>query len=196
MRANGDILEAQNVVKKHRQAENSLVRVAADKKKSRPAACSGSGQRIDAAQAGDGLAKGGHRHLATPGGDDIGDRQQSLNGFYEIGADPATSFHADFDVSTRIIIADGLTNEFLSPEVQFRDRKVNIGAHEISRLMGSGPEFGRGPLPTFLSQIRADQVGRMERALLLLRDLDEEASGDGMGSGPRPKIEVGTIWGR
>jgi ADP-ribose diphosphatase len=92
-------------------------------------------------------------------------------------------------VITRIIIADGLTNEFLSPEVQFRNRKVNIGAHEISRLMGSGAEYGSGPLPTFLSQTRADQVGSTERALLLLRDLDEEASGDGMGSGSADFVE-------
>ncbi|TDJ17932.1 MAG: hypothetical protein E2O65_07260 [Gammaproteobacteria bacterium] len=92
-------------------------------------------------------------------------------------------------MSTRIIIADGLTNEFLSPEVQFRNRKVNIGAHEISRLMGSGAEFGSGPLPTFLRQIRADQVGSTERALLILRDLDEEASGDGMGSGSADFVE-------
>ena len=75
------------------------------------------------------------------------------------GVDPAASLNADSDVSTRIIIADGLTNEFLSPEVQFRNRKVNIGAHEISRLMGSGPEFGSGPLPTFLSQIRVNKMG-------------------------------------
>ncbi len=39
---------------------------------------------------------------------------------------------------TRIIIADGLTNEFLSPEVQFRHRPVNVGTHEIARLMGAG----------------------------------------------------------
>ncbi len=55
--------------------------------------------------------------------------------------------------------------------------------------MGSGAEFGRGPLPTFLSQIRADQVGSTERALLILRDLDEEASGDGMGSGSADFVE-------
>jgi ADP-ribose pyrophosphatase len=92
-------------------------------------------------------------------------------------------------VSTRIIIADGLTNEFLSPEVQFRVRKVNIGTHEIDRLMGSGSEYGGGPLPAFLSQIPVSEGDRTQRALLLLRDLDEGDSADGMGTGSADFVE-------
>ncbi|MBW1845398.1 MAG: hypothetical protein JRJ05_13730, partial [Deltaproteobacteria bacterium] len=92
-------------------------------------------------------------------------------------------------MSKRIIIADGLTNEYLSPEVQFRNRKVNIGAHEINRLMGSGPEFGRGPLPTFLSQVAAGKEGRAQAALILLRNLDEEAGTDGLGTGSTDFVE-------
>jgi ADP-ribose pyrophosphatase len=95
----------------------------------------------------------------------------------------------DTEVHTRIIIADGLTNEFLSPEVQFRHRPVNVGTHEIARLMGSGTEFGTGPLPTYLNQFLASRNPRADAALLVFRDLDDEASADGFDAGSADFVE-------
>lgn len=93
------------------------------------------------------------------------------------------------EVYTRIIIADGLTNEFLSPEVQFRNRPVNVGVHEIARLMGSGTQFGAGSLPTFLNQVLASRSPPANTALLVFRDLDEEASADGFDAGSADFVE-------
>ena len=52
-----------------------------------------------------------------------------------------------------IVIGDGLTNEFLSPEVQFQTCPLNVGRQEIDRLLGAGPDFGSGVLPRFLREI-------------------------------------------
>jgi ADP-ribose pyrophosphatase len=92
-------------------------------------------------------------------------------------------------VHTRIIIADGLTNEFLSPEVQFRHRTVNVGTHEVARLMGAGTRFGTGPLPTFLNRTLGDGAATAKTGLLVFRDLDEEASADGFGAGSADFVE-------
>jgi ADP-ribose pyrophosphatase len=92
-------------------------------------------------------------------------------------------------VHTRIIIADGLTNEFLSPEVQFRHRTVNVGTHEVARLMGAGTRFGTGPLPTFLNRTLGDGASTAKTGLLVFRDLDEEASVDGFGAGSADFVE-------
>ncbi len=51
-----------------------------------------------------------------------------------------------------IVIGDGLTNEFLSPEIQFQAYSLHVGLQEIDRLLGSGQDFGTGPLPTFLRE--------------------------------------------
>jgi len=93
------------------------------------------------------------------------------------------------EVHTRIIIADGLTNEFLSPEVQFRHRPMNLGTHEIARLMGPGTRFGTGPLPVFLNRILAGGDSAADAALLVLRDLDDEASADGFEAGSADFVE-------
>lgn len=90
---------------------------------------------------------------------------------------------------TRIIIADGITNEFLSPEVQFRQRMVNVGAHEVARLMGAGTHFGSGPLPTFLNHAVTDGGAGAKTGLLVFRDLDEEASAHGFGVGSADFVE-------
>jgi ADP-ribose pyrophosphatase len=89
-----------------------------------------------------------------------------------------------------IIIADGLTNEFLSPEVQFRGRAVNLGTHEIARLMGAGPRFGAGALPRFVEQAAAQAPQAAGPALLGLRDVDGGASADGLGSGGSDFVEA------
>jgi ADP-ribose pyrophosphatase len=99
-------------------------------------------------------------------------------------------------VHTRIIIADGLTNEFLSPEVQFRHRPVNIGTHEIARLMGPGTRFGTGPLPVFLNRSLESRKSAANAALLVLRDLDDEASADGFESGSSDFVEPLHDWAR
>ena len=93
------------------------------------------------------------------------------------------------EVHTRIIIADGLTNEFLSQEVQFRHRPENLGTHEIARIMGAGARFGTGPLPAFLDRIRESADPAQSTALLVMRDLDDEASPDGFGAGSADFVE-------
>ena len=46
-----------------------------------------------------------------------------------------------------IVIGDGLTNEFLSPEVRFQACPRNVGRQEIDRLLGAGADFGNGAEP-------------------------------------------------
>ncbi len=76
---------------------------------------------------------------------------------------------------TVIIIADSLTNDFLSPAEQFLKTKVNVGVAEINRLMGREDEFGRGPLPTFLRSAVRMRRGGAPVHLLFLRDLHDPA---------------------
>ena len=52
-----------------------------------------------------------------------------------------------------IIIGSGLTNNFLNPESRFRNSIDRLSSQEIGRLMGSGKEYGAGPLPTFLNGV-------------------------------------------
>ena len=47
-----------------------------------------------------------------------------------------------------IVIADGLTKEFLSNEQPFAASPTNVGGAEIDRLLGRGKAYGKGPLPT------------------------------------------------
>jgi ADP-ribose pyrophosphatase len=69
-----------------------------------------------------------------------------------------------------IVIGDGLTNEFLSPEVQFQASLLHFGLQEIERLMGSGQHFGAGPLPTYLREAVAANGRGVNTSLLLLQN--------------------------
>ncbi len=81
-----------------------------------------------------------------------------------------------------IVIGDGLTNEFLSPEVQFQTCPLNVGRHEIDRLLGAGPDFGNGVLPRFLREAASAGKHGANTALLLLRSAES-----GVGSDPGGK---------
>ena len=83
-----------------------------------------------------------------------------------------------------IVIGDGLTNEFLSPEVQFQTCPLNVGRQEIDRLLGAGPDFGNGVLPKFLRE--AASVGKQgaNTALLLLRSAERSVGSDREGKLP------------
>ena len=72
-----------------------------------------------------------------------------------------------------IVIGDGLTNEFLSPEVRFQAYPANAGRQEIDRLLGAGQDFGRGVLPTFLHEIAIAGKSGANIGLLLLQDSDD-----------------------
>lgn len=83
-----------------------------------------------------------------------------------------------------IVIGDGLTNEFLSPEVRFQTRPLNVGRQEIDRLMGAGPDFGNGVLPCFLRAVAGAGRQGSDTVLLLLRSAEagavsEHQDGDG-----------------
>ena len=47
----------------------------------------------------------------------------------------------------RIIIGDGLSNEYLSPQHQNLTARDNDGLRESARLLGRGKRFGDGPVP-------------------------------------------------
>jgi ADP-ribose pyrophosphatase len=72
-----------------------------------------------------------------------------------------------------IVIGDGLTSEFLSPEVQFQASLLHVGLQEIDRLMGSGQDFGTGPLPTFLQEVAAANGRGVNTSLLLLQSSED-----------------------
>ncbi len=72
-----------------------------------------------------------------------------------------------------IVIGDGLTNEFLSPEIQFQASSLHVGPQEIDRLLGSGQDFGTGPLPTFLREVVAANGRGVNTSLLLLQDAED-----------------------
>ncbi len=77
-----------------------------------------------------------------------------------------------------IVIGDGLTNEFLSPEVQFQTCPLNVGRPEIDRLLGAGPEFGNGVLPRFLREAASASKKGANTALLLLRSAESSVGSD------------------
>jgi ADP-ribose pyrophosphatase len=72
-----------------------------------------------------------------------------------------------------IIIGDGLTEDFLSPEVQYIAGKSSVGQYEIDRLMGKGRHFGQGPLPAFLRQATSARQNGASIGLLFLRNTYE-----------------------
>jgi ADP-ribose pyrophosphatase len=76
-----------------------------------------------------------------------------------------------FVIMHSIIIGDGLTEDFLSPEVQFIACQTNVGKNEIHRLIGRGRDYGQGPLPTFLKQARRELQQGAAVSLIFLRSV-------------------------
>jgi ADP-ribose pyrophosphatase len=77
----------------------------------------------------------------------------------------------------QIVIGDGLTRGILSPEKQFQGIQRNLGAREIGRLMGTGRNFGKGPLPSFLHRVSEPEQESLK--LILLKDvLSSESDGE------------------
>ncbi len=88
-----------------------------------------------------------------------------------------------------IVIGDGLTNEFLSPEVQFQACPLNVGRQEIDRLLGAGPDFGNGVLPRFLREAASARTRGANTALLLLRSADSSVDSN---RAHQPRIDGGS----
>ncbi len=72
-----------------------------------------------------------------------------------------------------IIIANSLTNDFISPRPKFQQVQLNVGLREINRLMGEGDRYGFGPLPTYLKAAMAGKQAGKPISLILLRDLHD-----------------------
>ncbi|MCB2205994.1 phosphotransferase [bacterium] len=66
-----------------------------------------------------------------------------------------------------LILADNLTNDYCSPETEFRDNILNIGIDEYERLFGGGEQHGEGVLPAVL---RLAQESDGQTGIVLLRD--------------------------
>ena len=79
-----------------------------------------------------------------------------------------------------IIIGDGLTNKFLSPQHQFSSFKENLGQREIARLLGRGKVFGRGPLVTFLEHATTHSSCQDVSVFLLSHAESNHHAGDGV----------------
>ena len=80
-----------------------------------------------------------------------------------------------------IVIGDGLTNEFLSPEVRFQACPANVGGQEIDRLLGAGQDFGRDILPTFLREVAMAGKSGANIGLLLLVNAENGPDSDRKG---------------
>ena len=68
-----------------------------------------------------------------------------------------------------IVIADGLTKEFLSREQPFAASPTNVGRAEIDRLLGRGKAYGQGPLPTCLRAVAEESQPDSGPRLIELR---------------------------
>ncbi len=78
-----------------------------------------------------------------------------------------------------IVIADGLTNDVLSPDHPFRASHENVGDREIERLAGRGKGYGEGPLISFLRAISASGASGAASGLILLAPASEEEGAHG-----------------
>jgi ADP-ribose diphosphatase len=76
-----------------------------------------------------------------------------------------------------IILGDGLDEGCLSPQNRHLCARSSVGEREIERLFGRGREFGRGPLPKFLSLAldKAAAGGRVAVILLANMPANEPA---------------------
>jgi ADP-ribose pyrophosphatase len=77
------------------------------------------------------------------------------------------------------VIADGLTNDVLSPDHPFRASHENVGDREIERLAGRGKGYGEGPLISFLRAISASGASGAASGLILLAPASEEEGAHG-----------------
>ena len=75
-----------------------------------------------------------------------------------------------------VAIGFGLTERVLGCDVQHECNPDHVGRTESERLMGSGREFGRGPLPTFLSALDSARLGGASLATVLVSDESRDTS--------------------
>jgi ADP-ribose pyrophosphatase len=68
-----------------------------------------------------------------------------------------------------IVIADGLTKDFLGAEQPFAAEARNVGRAEIDRLLGRGKAYGEGPLPAFLRAASESDARTAGSQVVLLR---------------------------
>jgi hypothetical protein len=68
-----------------------------------------------------------------------------------------------------IVIADGLTKDYLGSEEPFAGSRRNVGRAEIDRLLGRGKAYGSGPLPAFLRAVGESSKAGADLRLVLLR---------------------------
>ena len=73
-----------------------------------------------------------------------------------------------------IIICDGMSNARINPVVQYAGNRENLGRPEIDRLVGSGKQFGKGTLATFLrNAVHAAKKNNSRIHLISLRPLSK-----------------------
>ena len=73
-----------------------------------------------------------------------------------------------------IIICDGMSNARINPVVQYAGNRENLGRPEIDRLVGSGKQFGKGTLATFLrNAVHAPMKNNSRIHLISLRPLSK-----------------------
>lgn len=58
-----------------------------------------------------------------------------------------------------VIICCGMTNDIVNPDLQYSSDRSSAGRSEIRRIMGIGRDFGKGPLPSFLTFAMAGKTG-------------------------------------
>ena len=77
-----------------------------------------------------------------------------------------------------VLICDGITKDYLSPEPSHLTYRNNIGRGEIERLMGGGKAFGEGPLPSFLRAAVEAREGGESVGIVFLQGPQEDADGE------------------
>ncbi len=85
-----------------------------------------------------------------------------------------------------LIICDGLTNGFVSPDAAFATGKAHIGRQEIDRLLGKGRDYGNGPLPSFLREAALSAKRCKPIGIILLQTIDSVATVHGAPDIPNP----------
>ena len=88
---------------------------------------------------------------------------------------------------TFVVIADGITNEFIGRDASFETGRSHVGPRERARLLGERGSWGAGPLAVFLREVANDS----SILSLLVRDTrDGRADMDDL---PGPLEEFGAI---
>ena len=76
-------------------------------------------------------------------------------------------------------IGMGLCECVLGREAEHQAEAIHVGRAEAERLMGTGREYGRGPLPSFLAQLDLARRGKAPVGLVLLCEASPEGAPKG-----------------